>query len=139
MTSSSQAWKRPKSPSAGARSLISHLQPGQKIVPVGSPLGLDKVYQAIHGSRVGPPLPVSKYVLAWTNVNGRHDKLATPLKGVLSLESGQHNFREILVNTNVGNGHDASVYFGNEDFIRVLVDAWCRASRRMKISEGCPS
>ena len=33
MTSSSQAWKRPKSPSAGARSLISHLQPGQKIVP----------------------------------------------------------------------------------------------------------
>ena len=35
MTSSSQAWKRPKSPSAGARSLISHLQPGQKIVPVG--------------------------------------------------------------------------------------------------------
>ena len=34
MTSSSQAWKRPKSPSAGARSLISHLQPGQKIVPV---------------------------------------------------------------------------------------------------------
>ena len=40
MTSSSQAWKRPKSPSAGARSLISHLQPGQKIVPVGaSPWG----------------------------------------------------------------------------------------------------
>ena len=35
MTSSSQAWKRPKSPSAGARSLISHLQPGQKIVPAG--------------------------------------------------------------------------------------------------------
>ena len=35
MTSSSQAWKRPKSPSAGARSLISHLQPGQKIVPGG--------------------------------------------------------------------------------------------------------
>ena len=34
MTSSSQAWKRPKSPSAGARSLISHLQPRQKIVPV---------------------------------------------------------------------------------------------------------
>ena len=33
MTSSSQAWKQPKSPSAGARSLISHLQPGQKIVP----------------------------------------------------------------------------------------------------------
>ena len=37
MTSSSQAWKRPKSPSAGARSLISHLQPGQKIVPAGDP------------------------------------------------------------------------------------------------------
>ena len=36
MTSSSQAWKRPKSPSAGARSLISHLQPGQKIVPAES-------------------------------------------------------------------------------------------------------
>ena len=36
MTSSSQAWKRPKSPSAGARSLISHLQPGQKIVPEGA-------------------------------------------------------------------------------------------------------
>ena len=34
MTSSSQAWKRPKSPSAGARSLISHLQPGQKIPAV---------------------------------------------------------------------------------------------------------
>ena len=38
MTSSSQAWKRPKSPSAGARSLISHLQPGQKIVPGRSTL-----------------------------------------------------------------------------------------------------
>ena len=33
MTPSSQAWKPPKSPSAGAPSLISHLQPGQKIVP----------------------------------------------------------------------------------------------------------
>ena len=42
MTSSSQAWKRPKSPSAGARSLISHLQPGQKIVPARQRGRVDK-------------------------------------------------------------------------------------------------
>ena len=45
MTSSSQAWKRPKSPSAGARSLISHLQPGQKIVPVRLARGLDREWE----------------------------------------------------------------------------------------------
>ena len=46
MTSSSQAWKRPKSPSAGARSLISHLQPGQKIVPAQGLYGRIAAYEA---------------------------------------------------------------------------------------------
>ena len=41
MTSSSQAWKRPKSPSAGARSLISHRQPRQKIVPAATGEAVD--------------------------------------------------------------------------------------------------
>ena len=45
MTSSSQAWKRPKSPSAGARSLISHLQPGQKIVPA---LRIERFFETIY-------------------------------------------------------------------------------------------
>ena len=52
MTSSSQAWKRPKSPSAGARSLISHLQPGQKIVPVSKASRLAKKGEVSHAVQI---------------------------------------------------------------------------------------
>ena len=60
MTSSSQAWKRPKSPSAGARSLISHLQPGQKIVPDRAPPLHDHEHRRVYRChspmrRVGQP------------------------------------------------------------------------------------
>ena len=61
MTSSSQAWKRPKSPSAGARSLISHLQPGQKIVPA---LHCDFIV-AVANARFSMPLPKLGVTTTW--------------------------------------------------------------------------
>ena len=50
MTSSSQAWKRPKSPSAGARSLISHLQPGPKKLFLGARSSSRRCLPAIAGA-----------------------------------------------------------------------------------------
>ena len=72
MTSSSQAWKRPKSPSAGARSLISHLQPGQKIVPAGLPLP----------GFVGQKMGYTKYPT--NHCTGRHLTMSKVLKEVLA-------------------------------------------------------
>ena len=87
MTSSSQAWKRPKSPSAGARSLISHLQPGQKIVPASvrrfvyaassSCYGIPDLYPTPESAELRPQYPYAltkcigeQYVGHWNQVYG---------------------------------------------------------------------
>ena len=69
MTSSSQAWKRPKSPSAGARSLISHLQPGQKIVPASSsrvPSRTSMLIASIRRRRIARPASFATRPSPWT-------------------------------------------------------------------------
>ena len=71
MTSSSQAWKRPKSPSAGARSLISHLQPGQKIVPERFTDQPSDLALPLYGSRVpaGFPSPADDHIEGKLDLN----------------------------------------------------------------------